>query len=739
MVSRKSSSTAYSDPSDKWMAKLCIEPPMDSQTCALAVFCPCILIGKVRWRIKQKELNLDPLQSAWHRTYSCNSSCCTSTFCLCPWYVNKFYSNIRSLYAIGDKINSTFKNYICCTCSLLQLDREIRAREGETRLRTNQRYNIDPVLTQPEISLPMKYISHFEAKPRSNYESPPIGAGTTKIRKVFNPTKRFTTEKALERRLFILRNVYSHGGLAVEKPLGMELEIKNHSHSERSDQKLLAPLHWKIKLTECGGDSSNNDFSVIPSSEYPSMLLTDKDGKLKRYLSPQSTLTDSTGIGNSNENLPYSRGISFSNFSNPNYLESSDICNSVEDQGDCFGLNPLEDEDSLDPVNKFDANFGIAQNKSNGRDSDLDKTNLGKLIEVNHSVDRIDTSAVANLDVKVENFRNVGLPIFFSELINSCPSQIYSAQKIVNNETQMNKPNLAEYKEKPEKIKLISCRTISSATVVDIPKSRSKRDSRDKVFATLSSGAENLSLNSRSVTKRPKWHSSTFVAPDQTGYSTEGRASNSIEGSNQQFPPLDTGKFTGINHIKPSRSEDVLRQELGNFSTSVSRHSQKIGPELSDSQEMRLNHISKLPICINREVRRNQPFNRPRLSPILSNENIYRQREKETGFLRYLDLAGKSKQKKDDHDRYRSSNSLHPEISTNRDGANTLSTSLGTKYVKSISRTEVGLENENAETKFSSEIKENTKANDEDTVTVGQAAQKALRLILVRTPSGVND
>ncbi|KAI6245155.1 hypothetical protein HI914_06637 [Erysiphe necator] len=736
MISKNGSRTGYSDPSDKWMARWCVEPPMDSQTCALSVFCPCILVGKIRWRIKQKELNLDPLQSAWHRKYCCNSPCCSSIFCLCPWYITKYYSEVRSLYAISSKKSSKVKNFLCCACSLLQLDREIRAREGETRLRTNLSYKINPVLTEPELSLPMKYVSPYEAKARSNNESVSNRRVTTKNRKVPDVTKRFATENTLERQFFILRDVYSQGGLTVEQSLRTGLGLQNNICSEKPAQEILKLSHRKNLLKENNNDPSTEGFTVDSSSEFSTTLFAGKNENSRGIMFPKLALGESTYIGNSNENLPSSRSLSSLNLSTPISLESPGINNLTKDHGYSFLSKKFEDNVSLTLEKKFDANSVIVDNISIHENSGSENRDSPELVKANDPIDLIGASAMDAKTVKEGNFGNPTVPIFYSELMTSDLSQGFFAPKPVSNEKKKYVP---KYAKDSEKTKLLSYKTVSSATLIDIPKSQSQRLSKDKVSVIFASGTEDASLAGRSMTRRAKLRGATFIAPNQIDIYTEDTKLKFLEQTKLQVLQPDTRNFDDKFHNNVSKPKSFVRQGSDNFSTDVSENSQNIGRELLDEKRIRSNPISKLPICINREIRRNQLFNRPRLSPILSNENIYRQREIVSRFHTSQNINGKSKEMKEHHDKNYISNILYPEIPTKRDITANLSASLSTEFSGSISQTQEVSNNRKGKANSLSKIEARLKGDDEDFITKAQTAKKALRLFLVRTLSGVTD
>ena len=70
-------------------------------------------------------------------------------------------TRLRATYGIEGSIAGDFVQAICCqNCTLMQNDREIRAREGQVELQTNKKYqNREMISAQPRPNQPMRYAS----------------------------------------------------------------------------------------------------------------------------------------------------------------------------------------------------------------------------------------------------------------------------------------------------------------------------------------------------------------------------------------------------------------------------------------------------------------------------------------------------------------------------------------------------------------------------------------------------
>jgi hypothetical protein len=76
---------------DGWMAAFCHEPRNDARNTALAVFLPCVLYGKTKWRISEISKEGDWADSNFKAEDGCNESClgcfltsiCTCCCCYC--------------------------------------------------------------------------------------------------------------------------------------------------------------------------------------------------------------------------------------------------------------------------------------------------------------------------------------------------------------------------------------------------------------------------------------------------------------------------------------------------------------------------------------------------------------------------------------------------------------------------------------------------------------------------------
>ncbi|RDW94626.1 hypothetical protein BP5796_00389 [Coleophoma crateriformis] len=150
---------------DEWMVSFCQEPPGDCGACCQGFWCPCTLYGKTQYRLHQITQGKSPLIVEKRR--GCDGPCWAFwglALIQCSCILTAFqHTRVRSRYNIKGSIARDFAASIFCgKCILMQDDRELRAREGQSNLRTNKKYDIanndDVVQAQPVQISPMRYI-----------------------------------------------------------------------------------------------------------------------------------------------------------------------------------------------------------------------------------------------------------------------------------------------------------------------------------------------------------------------------------------------------------------------------------------------------------------------------------------------------------------------------------------------------------------------------------------------------
>ncbi|KAL4920540.1 PLAC8 family-domain-containing protein [Aspergillus aurantiobrunneus] len=101
-------------------------------TCCLGLVCPCILYGKTQHRLSMRSRKEDPTNMLGYET--CNGSCTAmALLCGCQWLLATIqHTRTRKAYDIQGSIASDCVRATCCTCcTLIQDEKEIRAREEE--------------------------------------------------------------------------------------------------------------------------------------------------------------------------------------------------------------------------------------------------------------------------------------------------------------------------------------------------------------------------------------------------------------------------------------------------------------------------------------------------------------------------------------------------------------------------------------------------------------------------------
>ncbi|CAG8976070.1 hypothetical protein HYALB_00002348 [Hymenoscyphus albidus] len=162
-----------------WMKQFCVESSCDATALALAIFVPCVLYGKIEWRKARLSRGQPADDSVWKSKDGCNGMCWA--YCLvgffCPGVETIFVcitrSAVRGKYGIKGNIGTDcVLSYFCRPCTLVHMDREIRAREGDVKFRDSKKYaeyvrQRGIQTEQPTPHPPMEYMS-----PRPTHDQP---------------------------------------------------------------------------------------------------------------------------------------------------------------------------------------------------------------------------------------------------------------------------------------------------------------------------------------------------------------------------------------------------------------------------------------------------------------------------------------------------------------------------------------------------------------------------------------
>ncbi|CAL3966450.1 unnamed protein product [Diplocarpon coronariae] len=162
-----------------WMSQFCVEPRGDADTCCLGFWVPYALYGKTHWRLKRVNRGRDATDESWKPGDGCNGPCwgwwalsCIGCAHPCAGIITGLQrAQIRGTYGIeGTCASDIALGVFCPSCTQIQNDREVRAREGDTSMRYNPKYLHDHqkvVSHQPRPQIPMTYISPRQASEHS--------------------------------------------------------------------------------------------------------------------------------------------------------------------------------------------------------------------------------------------------------------------------------------------------------------------------------------------------------------------------------------------------------------------------------------------------------------------------------------------------------------------------------------------------------------------------------------------
>ncbi|KAG9233766.1 hypothetical protein BJ875DRAFT_496402 [Amylocarpus encephaloides] len=230
--------------SPHWMSEFCTEPPSDSKHGALAVFLPCVLFSKTHWRLKRFLSNQNGFDSNWRGKDGCNLHCWA--ICLLAFVIPiltfvpimALRASVRGMYGIeGSLANDYVISFFCPECVLVQIDREVRAREGQRELRNGKKFKNyqqeDLEMGQPSPQPQMAYVPQREASDASDSNNVREGQN-------IEPLATTTTGSSAPSTQGILQNFRSQKGKVRNNNLSREAVMKQNG-TRRSK---LSSLHF---------------------------------------------------------------------------------------------------------------------------------------------------------------------------------------------------------------------------------------------------------------------------------------------------------------------------------------------------------------------------------------------------------------------------------------------------------------------------------------------------------------
>ena len=112
-----------------WQGGICAA----DSSCCVGLFCPCILYGKVQYRLSQRTAKKDGTDLLGYKTF--NGSCMLMGlgFCFSGVLASIQRTRIRKLYNIHGGITDDCMKCFCCCCLLVQNEREMSTREERLR------------------------------------------------------------------------------------------------------------------------------------------------------------------------------------------------------------------------------------------------------------------------------------------------------------------------------------------------------------------------------------------------------------------------------------------------------------------------------------------------------------------------------------------------------------------------------------------------------------------------------
>ncbi|PBP23287.1 hypothetical protein BUE80_DR005865 [Diplocarpon rosae] len=258
-----------------WMSQFCVEPRNDANTCCLGFWVPYALYGKTHWRLKRVNRGQDATDESWNSSDGCNGPCwgwwalsCIGCAHPCAGVVTGLQrAQIRGTYGIeGNCASDIALGVFCASCTQIQNDREVRAREGDASMRYNLNYRNSHqkfVNHQPRPEAPMTYISPRQASEHS-LENPLAHAQyhketSNKLQKHYHETSVGRSSPASHLRKVEERNPYQPH----EEPSGQRSEENNSIQTVPTGPIIVVTQHQEQKIQ-----------AGVPSTRFP--LLDEK-------------------------------------------------------------------------------------------------------------------------------------------------------------------------------------------------------------------------------------------------------------------------------------------------------------------------------------------------------------------------------------------------------------------------------------------------------------------------------
>lgn len=540
-------------------------------------------------------------------------------------------------------------------------------------------------------------------------------------------TQKENAGNALGGRALISRDIFSHPDSGVGQACGVELKVTKYDITENSNQKTSQPEQKNGKLPGNLIVETIADLNSITSCDNTVHCDPSQHRIDPRLSSSHDSFKDRMNIKNINQN------------SHTKELHSSST--SLSQLSRNYSISP--------PRTKDDENFKLAESarKKGLTRGDLTKSDMTQdlynqelalyipefesaaLCEKYHKKKIVSAPLMPIIDVtKTVNYSSVA-PVPFPrttglhhlEGVNDANNQDHERFLIrPAHNTSTDSANSIEYED------------VFSNSVVDTPKIRSHMKSSDITPAIFVSGIDEHVMGRSSVIKRSSRHSQPLNLQDMTKYFIKHKPSTSDEEDRLLIDKLKPGsnvvteKHVGV-HSKNVCDNLSRIIDLGEKCQNIEYRSSS--PSGSQSTP-----ISKLPIRINRDICKSQSFNRPRLSPVLSSETIYRLRDRNSEVYDFPRLLSTHKELENYNDGQNLKSSLYHENFTKIPTNFVIHHSKSLEPIPTTKLPQISPENRPVSL---GKVSGNYEFEEDYSVPRDQAAQKALRLILMNSSAGM--